>query len=102
MGGGGGNDNGSDMEMLILNSENMLRESQALCNATEEMGADTLYSMNTQREQLNNASDYLSSAREHVDQARVLLGSMGRKAVRNKMFLYAVIAALVIANVFVL
>ena len=73
----GGNDNeGDDMEMLIQNSENMLRESQALCHASEEMGAETLYSMNRQREQLNNANDYLAGARAHVDQARVLLGSM--------------------------
>ena len=73
----GGDNNGSDdMEMLIRNSEDMLRESQALCHSTEAIGNDTLFSMNQQREQLNNANDYLSGARAHVDQARVLLGSM--------------------------
>ena len=72
----GSNNTGSDMEMLIRNSEDMLRESQALCHESEAIGSDTLYSMNTQREQLNNASYQLANARAHVDQARILLGSM--------------------------
>ncbi len=72
-----GNDNNEDdMEMLIQNSEDLLRESQALCHNTEQVGADTLFSMNRQREQLHNASDHLAGARAQVDQARVLLGSM--------------------------
>jgi hypothetical protein len=99
---GGDGNSGDDMEMLIRNSEDMLRESQALCYNSEQMGADTLFSMNRQREQLNNASDYLAAARAHVDHAKVLLGSMSRKAIRNKMFLYTIIAILVAANILVL
>lgn len=67
---------GDDMEMLIQNSNNLLQESQALCFESEQMGAETLYSMNRQREQLNNASNHLAGARAHVDRARVMLGSM--------------------------
>ena len=74
--GGDGNSDENDMEMLIRNSEDMLRESQALCYDSEAMGSDTLYSMHRQREQLNNASDYLAGARANVERARVLLGSL--------------------------
>lgn len=98
----GGDNEADDMEMLIQNSSNLLQESQALCHETEQMGSETLYTMNRQREQLNNASNYLVGAREHVDRARVMLSSMTRKAMRNKMFLYAVIGILVLANVLVL
>jgi hypothetical protein len=74
--GGGGDNDGDDMEMLIRNSESLLLESQQVCHSTEEMGADTLFSMGRQREQLNNASNHLAGARAHVEQAKVLLGSM--------------------------
>jgi len=103
LGGNSSNNNSnSDMEMLIQNSESMLRESQALCFNSEQVGADTLFSMNRQREQLHGASDHLAGAREKVEQARVLLGSMSRKALRNKMFLYGIIGLLIVANFFVL
>lgn len=76
IGGRSGGDDSDDMEMLIRNSENMLRDSQALCYESESRGADSLYTMHRQREQLNNASDHLAGARAHVERARVLLGSM--------------------------
>ncbi len=71
------NDNSADdMESLIRNSEDLLQESQALCHQSEAVGADTLYAMSTQREQLHNASDQLANARAQVEQAREYLGSM--------------------------
>ena len=73
---GGGDNHGDDTEMLIRNSEDMLRESQALCYESEQTGAETLYSMHRQRDQLNNASEYLTGARAQVERARVILGSM--------------------------
>lgn len=93
---------GDDMEMLIQNSNNLLQDSHALCNESEQMGAETLYSMNRQRDQLNNASSHLAGARAHVDRARVMLGSMTRKAVRNKLFLKGIIGILILANSLVL
>lgn len=99
---GGDNNEHDDMEMLIQNSESLLRESQALCHNTEEVGADTLFSMNRQREQLHNASGHLAGARAQVEQAGVLLTSMSRKALRNKMFLYGIIGILIVSNIFVL
>ncbi len=70
----GGDDN--DMEMLIRNSEDLLLESQRLCNASEETGAETLGLMGRQREQLQNASDHLAGARASLAQAKDVLKEM--------------------------
>mmetsp|Transcript_6201 Transcript_6201/g.7853 ORF Transcript_6201/g.7853 Transcript_6201/m.7853 type:complete len:220 (-) Transcript_6201:155-814(-) len=99
--GGGVDDNGDDMEMLIRSSEDMLRESQALCISSEEVGSDTLFAMSRQREQLYNASDYLAGAKAHMQQAKVLLGSMSAKTLRNKRFLQGIIVILILANIVV-
>lgn len=97
-----GGETGDMMQSLIRDSDDLLSESRALCAESEEIGSGTLGTMGMQREQLTNASDYLRGARGTVDQARGLLQDMNRKALRNKRFLYCVIAVLILANLLVL
>lgn len=85
-------------DQAILDSERLLLESQALCADSEQVGASTLQTLGQQREQLYMASSHLERARSSADQAKRLLRQMSNRALRNKLFLYGVIAALVIAN----
>lgn len=87
-----------DTERLIQNSEDLLRESQSLCAESEQIGESTLQTMGSQREQLNIAHGRVRDTQNTVDQARRLLREMGNRALRNKLFLYCVIALLVCAN----
>jgi len=73
---GEGNGDTDDMEMLIRNSDDLLRESQALCAETEETGAETLGLMGRQREQLQNASNHLSGAQAYITEAKDILQAM--------------------------
>merc|ERR1719354_1131819 len=76
LGGGQGSTDVDDMNMIIRNSEDLLRESQALCVETEETGAETLNMM----------------------EAKDILQAMSRKAIRNKLFLKGIIVLLILAN----
>lgn len=98
LGGGQGSTDVDDMNMIIRNSEDLLRESQALCVETEETGAETLNLMGRQREQLHNARDHLSGARAYMMEAKDILQAMSRKAIRNKLFLKGIIVLLILAN----
>jgi len=95
-----GNDD-DDMEMLIRNSEDLLLESQALCNESEQTGSETIHLMGRQREQLTNASNHLVGAQAYFSQAKSSLDTMTRKALRNKRFLQGIIVILAIANIVV-
>mmetsp|Transcript_89650 Transcript_89650/g.249297 ORF Transcript_89650/g.249297 Transcript_89650/m.249297 type:complete len:204 (-) Transcript_89650:179-790(-) len=91
-----------DLESLISNSENLLRESQALAMETEQIGNVTLGQMGRQREQLQNANLNLDATLEVARQAGTILSSMSRKALRNKMVLYGLIGILAVANFYAL
>lgn len=103
---GGGGENAkttdTDTDRLILDSERLLLESQALCADSEQVGASTLETMGRQREQLYSASSHLERARNAADQAKRILKHMSNRALRSKLFLYGVIAALILANCAVL
>ena len=73
MGGGGGQ---SDMQGLLSNSEDMLRESLALCADSEEIGTSTLLQMGRQREQLETTAGHIDATRNAVEQAGTILRSM--------------------------
>eukprot|EP00549_Striatella_unipunctata_P026161 CAMPEP_0118679390 /NCGR_PEP_ID=MMETSP0800-20121206/3759_1 /TAXON_ID=210618 ORGANISM="Striatella unipunctata, Strain CCMP2910" /NCGR_SAMPLE_ID=MMETSP0800 /ASSEMBLY_ACC=CAM_ASM_000638 /LENGTH=162 /DNA_ID=CAMNT_0006575375 /DNA_START=175 /DNA_END=663 /DNA_ORIENTATION=+ len=88
----------SDTDRLIQDSESLLRETQALCAESEQIGESTLHRLGMQREQLQIASGRLEDTANAADQARMLMMEMGRRAFRNKMFLYFVITLLVFAN----
>lgn len=98
----GGRSGGGDTEMLIQESEKLLLNSQVLCGQSEQIGSETLNTLNTQREQLYRTHDRLRGANEYIEQAGVILRDMHRKVFRNKLFLYSVIAILIVANVIVI
>jgi len=63
-------------EALIQSSEDLLRESQALCSETEQIGMSTLTQMGQQREQMQIASDNMDATLSMTMQARALLRQM--------------------------
>lgn len=73
---GQNDDEGDDMEMLIRNSEDMLRHAQNMCNDSEQLGSETLNLMGRQREQLQNASSHLTGAQAYFTEAGDILQDM--------------------------
>ena len=63
-------------EQIIQNSEHLLRESQALCANSEQIGLVTLETMGRQREQLERSGYLLEGAMENTEQARRILKDM--------------------------
>jgi len=88
----------SEMEQRIQDSEHLLRETQALCAESEQIGTRTLETFGQQREQLERSSNLIQQSLEHTEQARRIMKEMANRALRNKMVLYCMIAVLLIAN----
>lgn len=95
-----GEDN--QMDSLIQSSEDLLRESQAILSETEYIGTSTIHQMGRQREQLEQANRHVDAVRAVAVQAKNILGNMSRRAWKNKLFLYALITVLAVANLYVL
>jgi vesicle transport through interaction with t-SNAREs protein 1 len=93
---------GSSMDSLLQSSDDLLRESQSILAETEHIGTTTLQQMGRQREQINNANTHLAAVQEVAVQAKNILMSMSRKAFKNKLALYVMIAALLMTNVYVI
>ena len=72
----GGNAPSGDMESLISNSESLLRESQALCIESEQIGNSTISQMSRQREQLQGASANIDATMDVARQAGMILSDM--------------------------
>lgn len=66
----------SDMQGLLSNSEDMLRDSLALCADSEEVGTSTLLQMGRQREQLETTAGHIDATRSAAEQAGTILRSM--------------------------
>jgi len=75
-----------------------LRESQSFCLESEQIGGETLNAMGRQREQMYAASGHLEGANNFVSKASILMKDMNNRTLRNKVFLYCVIVALIVAN----
>jgi len=90
--------NSSDMESLIGSSEDMLRQSLSLAMETEQIGNNTMEQMGRQREQLQGANANIIRTREIAEQASSVLLEMSRKAFKNKLFLYVMVAILIFGN----
>jgi len=88
----------TETEERMRNSEHLLRETQALCAESEQIGAATLETMGRQREQIERSSGFLQESLQNTEQARQIMKEMAYRAFKNKIFLYCVIALLVIAN----
>eukprot|EP00980_Cylindrotheca_fusiformis_P001536 scaffold350_cov133-Cylindrotheca_fusiformis.AAC.7 len=95
-------DDSGDMESLIQGSEDLLRESQALCLETEQVGGNVIQQMAGQREQLEGTRSNIDATREYAEQAALILRSMSAKALRHRLFLQFLIGVLLVANVFAL
>ena len=95
-------EHGSDMDALIASSDDLLRESHSILAETEQIGTSTLHQMGRQREQLENTNQHLAAVQQVAVQAKNILQSMSRRACRSKLALYAMIVALVLANIYVL
>mmetsp|Transcript_24409 Transcript_24409/g.39707 ORF Transcript_24409/g.39707 Transcript_24409/m.39707 type:complete len:298 (+) Transcript_24409:108-1001(+) len=85
-------------ERRMRDSQHLLRETQALCAESEQLGASTLETMGRQREQMERGGGLLESALEDTAQARAIMKEMTRRALKNKIVLYCIIALLVLAN----
>jgi vesicle transport through interaction with t-SNAREs 1 len=92
----------SDLEALIQSSDDLLRESQSILAETEHIGTSTLHQMGRQREQIENANSSLEAVTRVALEARGILTRMSRRAFKNKLFLYFMIALLGSANLYVL
>lgn len=86
------------MEQRMHESEDLLRETQALCAESEQIGAGTLETMGRQREQIERSGNLIQQSLENTEQARQIMKEMASRALRNKMFLYSVIVVLILAN----
>jgi hypothetical protein len=65
---------------------------------TERVGNDTIGQMSRQREQIENANSNATRTRQIAVQATILVRDMSRKALRNRMCLYIMIAFLIVGN----
>lgn len=90
------------MQSLIQSSDELLRESQSILVETEYIGNQTLQQMGRQREQLHHTHASLAAVQEAATRAHVLLRDMSRRACRSRLALYAMIAVLSAAHVWVL
>jgi len=88
----------TEMEQRVRDSEHLLRETQALCAESEQIGAATLETMGHQREQIERSSNLIQQSLENTEQARRIMKEMASRALRNKMVLYCMIALLLIGN----
>lgn len=91
-----------DTQRLIAYSDDLLRESQALCDSSEQIGLNTLHRMSSQREQLESANRSLDRTTEMTNQARQMLLDMRNKGLRSKLNLYILIGLLLVANGYVI
>jgi vesicle transport through interaction with t-SNAREs protein 1 len=95
-------ENGStDMDSLIRSSEDLLRESHSIMYETEHIGNTTLLQMGRQREQLENTNSHLRAVQQVAVQAKNILTGLSRRALKNKLALYAMIGLLAWANMYV-
>ncbi|KAG7345193.1 hypothetical protein IV203_032745 [Nitzschia inconspicua] len=87
-----------NMESLIENSDELLRESLSLTVESEQIGNATIDQMTRQREQIEGANAIALRTRQIAEQASAVLTDMGRRAFRNKLFLYIMIGVLMMGN----
>ncbi|KAG7369902.1 hypothetical protein IV203_027648 [Nitzschia inconspicua] len=87
-----------NMESLIENSDELLRESLSLTVESEQIGNATIDQMTRQREQMEGANANALRTRQIAEQASAVLTDMGRRAFRNKLFLYIMIGVLMMGN----
>ena len=64
------------MDQSMLNSEHLLRETQALCAESEQIGNSTLETMGRQREQIERSGNLIQESLQNTGQARAIMKQM--------------------------
>ncbi|KAK1754311.1 vesicle transport v-SNARE protein [Echria macrotheca] len=77
-------------------STQRLKNSQALANETEAIGASTLADLHRQREQIQNTTDVLLESEGYVDRSVKTLRGMARRMATNRIITIAIITILVL------
>ncbi|KAK8039799.1 vesicle transport v-snare protein [Apiospora rasikravindrae] len=77
-------------------STQRLRNSQALANETETIGASTLADLHTQRERISHTGNMLMESEGYVDRSVKTLRGMARRMATNRIITIAIITILVL------
>ena len=64
------------MDQSMINSEHLLRETQALCAESEQIGNSTLETMGRQREQIERGGNLIQESLQNTEQARAIMKQM--------------------------
>ncbi|ODV94463.1 hypothetical protein PACTADRAFT_82029 [Pachysolen tannophilus NRRL Y-2460] len=83
-------------------SSERLRDSSRIALETEDIGANILNDLRSQREQITNSRNTLSEADNYVDKSIKTIKTMTRRMAANKLITYAIIAVLILLIVLVL
>lgn len=86
------------LDQRMQDSEHLLRETQALCAESEQVGASTLETMGRQREQIERSGGLIEQSIENTQQARQIMKEMAHRALKSKIILYCIIGLLLLAN----
>lgn len=66
----------TEAQQRMQDSEHLLRETQALCAESEQIGASTLETMGRQREQIERSGGLIEQSLENTRQARQIMKEM--------------------------
>ncbi|KAH8678046.1 vesicle transport V-SNARE protein [Xylariales sp. PMI_506] len=77
-------------------STQRLRNSQALANETESLGASTLAELHQQRDRITNTGNMLMESEGYVDRSVKTLRGMARRMATNRVITIAIITVLVL------
>lgn len=77
-------------------STQRLRNSQALANETEQIGANTLASLHQQRDVIQNTQEMFIQSEGYVDRSVKTLRGMARRMATNRLITIAIITVLVL------
>ncbi|PWZ01274.1 V-snare-domain-containing protein [Testicularia cyperi] len=105
---GGAGDSAAQRQRLLQGTTMLedgtrrLEESNRLALETEDLGADILRDLRSQREQIENSRDTLRQADQSIDRSSKTLSKMIRRAKQQKLVTIGIIACLVILILLIL
>ena len=84
----------TSLQSTIDGTSDTLNAVNNTLNDTENIGINVINTMNMQKSQLLSTRDNLDETRNIAERSKRVLKEMGRRTIRNKIFLYAVIVTL--------
>ncbi|KAH3686831.1 hypothetical protein WICPIJ_002198 [Wickerhamomyces pijperi] len=87
---------------ILERTSDRLRDSSRIASETEQIGANIMLDLRSQREQLNNSRQTLFEADGYVDRSIQTLKGMTRRLAANKLISYAIIGVLILLILLVL